>query len=150
VILVDANLLLYAINRDLPQHAHARAWWNQTLSGQKPVLLAWVVILAFLRISTSPRVFDRPLEIEVASAYVSEWLAIPAVRLVAPGVGHWSIFRQLVAQTGTNGNLTTDAHLAALAIERGASLYSADHDFKRFPGLVHVNPLDLKKTSRAG
>ena len=150
MILVDANLLLYAINRDLPQHELAHAWWNQTLSGQKPVLLAWVVILAFLRISTNPRVFDRPLEIEAASDYVNEWLAIPVVRMVAPGVRHWSIFRQLIAQTGASGNLTTDAHLAALAIEQGASLYSADHDFKRFPGLAHVNPLDLKRASGAG
>ena len=141
MILVDANLLLYAVNRDLPQHERALAWWNSTLSGQKPVGLAWAVILAFLRITTNPRVFERPLDIEAASAVVNEWLAIPVVRPVVPGIAHWSIFRQLIEQTGAGGNLTTDAHLAALAIEQGASLYSADHDFKRFPGLVYVNPL---------
>jgi len=138
---VDANLLLYAVNRDLPQHEVAREWWEGTLSGRTPVALAWAVILAFLRISTSPRVFERPLEIETATAYVDEWLAIPVVKPVVPGPAHWRIFQQLVRQSGTGGNLTTDAHLAALAIEQGASLYSADNDFKRFAGLVHVNPL---------
>jgi hypothetical protein len=141
MILVDANLLLYAVNRDLPQHEVAREWWERALSGRAPVALAWVVILAFLRISTSPRVFERPLDIEAAAAYVDEWLAIPVVKPVVPGPAHWRIFQQLVKQSGTGGNLTTDAHLAALAIEQGASLYSADNDFKRFAGLVHVNPL---------
>ena len=75
---------------------------------------------------------------------MNEWLAIPVVRPVVPGLAHWSIFQQLIAQTGAGGNLTTDAHLAALAIEQGASLCSADHDFKRFPGLVYVNPLDSR------
>lgn len=144
MILVDANLLVYAVNRDLPQHNVAREWWESTLSGRTPVALAWVVILAFLRISTSPRVFERPLCIEVATSYVDEWLAVPVVKPIVPGLGHWRIFQQLIRQSGTGGNLTMDAHLAALAIEQGASLYSADNDFKRFPGLVCINPLVRK------
>lgn len=141
MILVDANLLLYAVNRDLPQHDAAREWWESVLSQRAPVALAWVVILAFLRISTSPRVFERPLGIEAATAYVNEWLAIPNVRPISPGPGHWRILQQLITLSGAGGNLTTDAHLAALAIEQGATLYSTDNDFKRFAGLVHINPL---------
>ncbi|SDX97055.1 hypothetical protein SAMN05421644_12212 [Allochromatium warmingii] len=141
MILVDANLLLYAVNRDLPQHDRAQAWWESILSDRTAVALAWVVILAFLRISTSPRVFERPLNIEAATTYMNEWLTVPVVKLIVPGPGHWRIFQQLITQSGAGGNLTTDAHLAALAIEQGAVLYSADNDFKRFAGLVHVNPL---------
>lgn len=141
MILVDANLLLYAVNLDLPQHDAAREWWESVLSRRTPVALAWVVILAFLRISTNPRVFEHPLGIEAATAYMDEWLAVPNVKPISPGLGHWQILQQLITQSGTGGNLTTDAHLAALAIEQGATLYSADNDFKRFAGLVHVNPL---------
>lgn len=141
MILVDANLLLYAINRDLPQHEAARAWWEGAVSGCTPVALAWVVILAFLRVSTSPHVFEHPLSIEAAAGYIDEWLSVPLLKPIAPGQGHWRILQQLIKQSGTGGNLTTDAHLAALAIEHGCSLYSADNDFKRFAGLVHVNPL---------
>jgi hypothetical protein len=141
MILVDANLLLYAVNRDLPQHAQAREWWESVLSGRTPVGLAWVVVLAFLRISTSARVFEQPLSIEQATAYIDEWFAVPIVKPVAPGQGHWRILRQLLIQCGTGGNLTTDTHLAAIAIEQGCTLYSADNDFKRFAGLDHANPL---------
>jgi len=141
MIFVDANLLLYAVNRDLPQHEAAREWWEGVLSGGTPVSLAWVVILAFLRVSTSTRVFERPLSIEAAAAYLGDWLAIPVVKPASPGPAHWRILQHLILQSGTGGNLTTDAHLAALAIEHGATLYSADNDFKRFPGLVHVNPV---------
>lgn len=141
MILVDVNLLLYAVNRDLPQHEAAREWWEGVLSDGKPVALAWVVMLAFLRLSTNPRVFERPLSIDAAVAYVDEWLAIPVVKPALPGPGHWRILRQLISDSGAGGNLTTDAHLAALALEQGATLHSADNDFKRFPGLIHANPL---------
>jgi toxin-antitoxin system PIN domain toxin len=141
MILVDANLLLYAVNQDLSQHVVARKWWESVLSGHTPVALAWVVMLAFLRISTNPRVFEHPLDIVVATAYVDEWLSIPIVKPVVPGQGHWRILLQLLKQSGAAGNLTTDAHLAALAIGEGATLYSADNDFKRFAGLTHINPL---------
>lgn len=141
MILIDANLLLYAVNNDLPQHTLARCWLEQTLSGSGPVGLPWVVILAFLRVSTSGRVFARPLPHAVATRLVDAWLDQPCVTAIGPGNRHWSILRTLLEQTGTAGNLTTDAHIAALALEHGCSVYSADNDFKRFPGLRHFNPL---------
>jgi hypothetical protein len=141
MILIDANLLLYAVNRDLPRHAEARAWLEGVLSGTSSVGLPWVVVLAFLRITTSSRVFARPLSIEQASAYIDSWFSLPVVRAVAPGPGHWEILKNLLETAGTGGNLTTDAHIAALALEYGYTIYSADNDFKRFAGLRHVNPL---------
>lgn len=141
MILVDANLLIYAVNRDLPQHKAARAWWEKVLSGAAPVGISWVSMLAFLRICTNRRVFARPLTPEDAVDYVDGWLAQPPVRLVAPGSAHWAVLRNLLLHMGTAGNLTTDSHIAALAIEHGYDIYSADGDFARFPGLKHVNPL---------
>ncbi len=144
MILVDTNLLLYAVNRDLSQHDAAREWWESVLSRNIPVAIAWIVILAFLRISTNPRIFEHPLGIDSAMAYIDEWLAVPCVQSIAPGYGHRQILRQLITRSGTGGNLTADAHLAALAIEQGYTLYSADNDFRRFAGLVHINPLTIE------
>lgn len=141
MILVDANLLLYAVNRDLPQHPAARAWWEALLSSGASVGIPWVVILAFVRIATNPRVFAEPLPVAKAVAYIDEWLDRPGVMAVAPGANHWATLRALLDQTGTQGNLTTDAHIAALALEYGCTVYSADADFRRFPGVRHVNPL---------
>ncbi|MDP2795725.1 MAG: type II toxin-antitoxin system VapC family toxin [Sulfurisoma sp.] len=142
MILVDANLLIYAVNEDLPLHKQAKAWWEKALSGATIIGLPWVSVLAFLRICTNPRVFSRPLTPEQAIAYIDEWLAQPPARLVAPGSGHWPIMRNLLQQAGTAGNLTTDAHIAALALEQGYTVHSADNDFRRFSGLKHINPLD--------
>ena len=141
MILLDANLLIYAVNRDLPQHKTAKTWIEKTFSDQDSVGLPWVSVLAFLRLCTSPRVFKAPLKVEDAIAYVDEWVALPSVELVTPGQRHWEIFKNLLAQCGTAGNLVTDAHIAALALERGYAVYSADNDFRRFPGIRHVNPL---------
>ena len=141
MILVDANLLIYAVNQDLPQHKKAKDWLEGVLSGSGVVGIPLVSLLAFLRLCTSPRVFAQPLTPEAAIAYIDEWLAQPPVRLVGPGAGHWAILRNLLLQTGMSGNLTTDAHLAALALEQGYCIHSADNDFRRFPGLKHVNPL---------
>jgi toxin-antitoxin system PIN domain toxin len=141
MILVDANLLIYAVNQDLPQHPIARDWWESTLSSGESAGLPWVVILAFIRICTNGRVFAKPLSPEFAISYIDEWLDLPTVTTVAPGKNHWNVLRNLMALTGTAGNLTTDAHIAALAIESGCSIYSADNDFRRFPGVRHVNPL---------
>lgn len=141
MILLDANLLLYAVNRDLPQHAAARVWLEGILSGSASVGLPWVVVLAFLRITTSARIFERPLASEQAGAYLDAWFALPVVKPVVPGPGHWGILKSLLAASGTGGNLTTDAHIAALALEQGYTVYSADNDFKRFPGLRYINPL---------
>jgi toxin-antitoxin system PIN domain toxin len=141
VILVDANLLIYAVDSDSPKHAGARAFLERTLSGTTPVGLAWVVILAFLRITTRPGILRRPLAPELAIQFVDSWLAQPYVQALAPGDGHWPVLRSLLRNVGTAGNLTSDAHLAAVAIERGADVYSTDLDFARFPGLRHVDPL---------
>lgn len=141
MILVDANLLIYAIDADAPQHARARAWLEEVLSGTTPVGFAWVVLLAFVRITTRAGILKRPLAPEQALAFVDEWLRQPYAAAVAPGEHHWNTLRNLLNATGTAGNLVSDAHLAALALEQGAAVYSTDHDFKRFPGIEHVNPL---------
>ena len=141
MILVDTNLLIYAIDRDSPHHRKARRWLEDLLSGTTPVGLAWVVVLAFLRLTTRATVVRRPLTVAAALAYVDSWLAQPFVSLVVPGPGHWAILRALLYDAGTGGNLTSDAHLAALALESGAALHSSDADFARFPGIQHVNPL---------
>ena len=141
MILIDANLLIYAIDSDAPHHGPARRWLERTLSGTMPVGLPWVVILAFIRITTRRGIMQRPLPPSDALAYVQSWLEQPCVEAVAPGEHHWSILRRLLEATGVAGNLTSDAHIAALALERGACVCSTDHDFARFAGLVHVNPL---------
>lgn len=141
MILVDVNLLVYAFDADSPHHARARPWLERTLSGAAPVGLPWIVILAFIRLTTRPGIMRRPLPLADAIAYVASWLEQPCVETVVPGAHHWQILSSLLEATGAAGNLTTDAHIAALALERGASVCSADHDFARFPGLRHVNPL---------
>lgn len=141
MMLVDANILIYAVNQDAPLHNQAKIWWEGVLSGTQVVGIPWVAALAFLRITTNPRIFPQPLAVEQALAYVDEWLAQPVAKLVSPGDRHWAILRNLLQQTGTAGNLTTDAHIAALALEQGYAVYSTDNDFKRFAGVKHVNPL---------
>lgn len=140
-MLVDANLLIYAVDTDSPHHARASVWFAELLSGTTPVALAWLVILTFLRITTRPGIMRRPQTPEQALGFIEEWLAQPYVSLVGPGDHHWPLLRNLLKTTGTAGNLVPDAHLAALAIEHGCALYSTDNDFKRFPGVEHVNPL---------
>lgn len=141
MILVDANLLIYAIDSDAPNHARARKCLEDSLSGPAVVGLAWIVILAFLRLTTRPGILVRPLRLDAALGFVDEWLSQPCVEAVGPGPGHWAVLRNLLKTTGAAGNLTSDAHLAALAIESGSTVYSTDNDFKRFPGVEHVNPL---------
>lgn len=134
--LVDLNLLLYAVNRDSPHHARARSWLESALSADEPIAL-----LGFLRLTTSDRVLPRPLSPDQALAVVDSWLAQPVVVPLEPGEGHWRLLRALLASSGSAGNLTTDAHLAAIAIEHGAELCSTDSDFARFPDLRWTNPL---------
>lgn len=141
MILIDANLLIYAIDADSPHHPAARAWLEEALSGTERVGLAWTAVLAFLRLTTRSGILLNPLPAADALAYVGSWFDQPCVQAVVPGEGHWPVLRNLLATAGTAGNLTSDAHLAALAIEHGAAVYSADNDFKRFSGLEHVNPL---------
>lgn len=141
MILVDANVLIYAVDADSPHHRFARRWLESAFSGTTPVGLAWIVILAFLRLTTRPGILRKPLPPEQAMAFVGEWLALPFVEAVGPGAGHWHILRKLLADSGTAGNLTSDAHLAAMALERGASICSNDRDFERFPGIERIDPL---------
>ena len=141
MILVDANLLIYAVDTDAPHHAQARRWLEDLLSGTTAVGLAWIVLLAFVRVATRPGILRKPLSPERAMAFVDGWLDQPYVTAVGPGEHHWQVLRNLLKTTGTAGNLVGDAHLAAMALEQGAAIYSTDHDFKRFPGIEHVNPL---------
>ena len=141
MILVDANLLLYAYHAGAKQHAAARAWLEAALSGPEPVGFPWPSVWAFLRVATNRRVFERPLSVDEATAAVSSWLAQPNAVLVGPGERHWELVQALVKQGQATGPLVMDAALAALALEQGATLYSSDQDFARFEQLEWVNPL---------
>jgi uncharacterized protein len=140
VIVVDANVLIYAVNRDAPHHEEARMWLELALSGPDTVALPWNVLLAFLRLTTRAGLFRRPLPVATALDIVGLWLERESVTLLHPGPKHYKILRDLLLHRGTGGNLTSDAHLAALAIEHGAQLWSLDGDFARFPGLEWKSP----------
>jgi uncharacterized protein len=141
VILPDLNLLIHSYNRDSPVHAAARGWWEARLNEPAAVGLAWVVILGFIRISTHRTILDNPLPVATACDHARSWLAQPQVIVLHPGERHTEILFDLLAEVGTAGNLTTDAHLAALAIEYQAVLHTTDADFSRFSGLRWRNPL---------
>ena len=140
--LPDVNLLLYAVDEGSARHEPARAWMEDRLSGTETFALAWVVVLAFVRLTTSSRVFQAPLTTSQALDLVDGWLAQPCTTVVHPTSRHASVLRELLEPLGTAGNLTTDAHLATLAIEHGAELCSTDGDFSRFAGLRWANPLE--------
>ncbi|MFB3776292.1 MAG: TA system VapC family ribonuclease toxin [Bryobacteraceae bacterium] len=142
MILVDANLLLYAHLEQSDHHAAARDWLSHTLSGPYPVRIAWMTILAFLRISTDLRLSGHPLRMEEASGIVNDWLGQPSVSILTPGERHWEILRDLLKTAQVRGALTSDAHLAALALEHGATLCTTDRNFSRFPGLRTANPIE--------
>jgi hypothetical protein len=142
MILLDANLLIYAVNESAPQHRTAKSWLEDAISGPDTIGLSWNVILAFLRLTTRPGLFRDPLSLKTAFDIISFWLDQPSVTLVTAGPRHLQILRELLLPMGTGGNLTSDAHLAALAIEHGAELCSSDNDFARFPRLKWSNPLD--------
>ncbi|CAN5813547.1 type II toxin-antitoxin system VapC family toxin [soil metagenome] len=137
----DVNLLLYAEITAFPQHAIARVWWEKLLSSGTEVGLASPVLFGFIRIVTNPRILATPMTVEKAIERVSAWLELPSVRLVAPGPKHIEIAFRLLRVLGTAANLTTDAQIAALAIENGATVCSNDSDFGRFAGLTWLNPL---------
>jgi hypothetical protein len=141
MILIDANLLLHAYNPRATEHVPSRTWLEATLSGRDLVRFSWVTLWAFLRISTNPRVFEHPLTMAEAEPIVASWLAQPVAGVLDPGDRHWEILRALLADGQTIGPLVTDAALAAIAIEHGATLYTTDRDFARFAGLSWKNPL---------
>lgn len=142
MILVDANVLLYAYHPRAAQRERCRAWVEAEFSSGAAVRIPWATILAFLRIGTSPRVFERPLTIAEAEAAVSSWLALPSVSPIDPGERYWDVLRDLLHAAQVTGPLVSDAALAALAIEHGATLCTTDRDFARFPGLCTLHPLD--------
>jgi toxin-antitoxin system PIN domain toxin len=141
LILPDVNLLLHAYNVESKLHARARTWWEALLNGTRPVGLAWVAVLGFVRIATHRQILANPLPVPVACGHVRAWLAQPYASIVDPGARHAEILFGLLESLGTAGNFTADAHLAALAIEHQAELHSADADFGRFHGLRWINPL---------
>lgn len=133
--IVDANVLLYAINEDSPHHVTARRWLDRGLSGAETIGFAWVVVLAFLRLSTRPGLFQRPLSSAEAVEVMEMWLSSAAAILLNPTDRHLALLAGLLAESGTAGNLVSDAHLAALALEHGAEIVSFDRDFTRFAGI---------------
>ncbi len=135
MILFDANLLLYTVQTSAPHHLKAKAHLEALFSSRQTIALTWPVLLAFLRISTKRDIFSRPLTPDQALAIIGNWLDQPNCVLLAPGATHFKILSTLVSATGVAGNLTSDAHLAAIAIEHSAELHSFDNDFARFPNL---------------
>jgi uncharacterized protein len=141
MILPDVNVLIHAYNSGSNRHKAARGWWERTLTLPRPVGLPWAVILGFIRIATNRKILDNPLRPIDAIRRVRSWLVVPEVQILTPGESHAEILFGLLEHLGTAGNLTTDAHLAALAIEYQAELASTDTDFARFPGLRWFNPV---------
>lgn len=141
MIVPDVNLLIYAHDSTAPAHRKARAWWESTLSGSEPVGIPWIVVLAFVRLMTHPTLSDNPMTVAQARERVEAWLRCDQVRLLTPETTACDRFFDLLAATGTGGNLCTDALIAALAEEFGGTVYSNDADFARFPGISWRNPL---------
>ena len=140
---VDVNVLLYAVNEDTDRHTILRRWWEEALNGDESVGLAWIVLSGFLRIATNPKVYPQPLPTDKALAKVDAWLSAGTVSVIVEKPNHWRVLRGLLADAGTAGNLTTDAHLAAIAITHEATLVSCDGDFARFRDLRWENPLHV-------
>ena len=141
MILVDANLLIYACSPNMRQYERARIWLDERLNGFAPVALPWASLLAFIRIITNPRAFRLPASIVAAWRQVEDWLDCPQVWIPTAGENHRIVLGHLLRSGDSSANLVQDAHLAALAIENGLTLCSADSDFARFPGLRWENPL---------
>ena len=141
MILIDANLLLYAKIPEYPQHRIVRQWMEGELNSSRRIGLPWQVLLAFLRLTTNPRMYTRPFSTRMAWQQVIEWISHPRVWIPEATEDHMVVLGNLLEATHATGNLVMDAHLAALAIEHGLTLCSADSDFARFPGVDWFNPL---------
>ena len=141
MILPDINVLIHAHNTGSSCHGAARTWWDSALGGTEGIGLAWVTILGFLRITTHRGILGNPMTPADACSRIEEWLTLPHVHIPVPAEGHFSRMRANLEKLGTAGNLTTDAHLATIAMERGYTLFSTDADFARFPGLKWRNPV---------
>ncbi len=139
MIIPDLNILLYAVDSSSPRNREATGWLQEAVnSGKELIGIPWVVHLGFLRLTTNPRVFTRPLTVEAATAWLESLEEHPSVRMLNPGDSHPGILRHLLLMLGTGANLVTDAHLAALALEHNATLATGDRDFSRFQGLKTV------------
>jgi toxin-antitoxin system PIN domain toxin len=140
VVVVDANVLLYAVDSTALHHETAFAWLDRSLAGAEAVGLAWVALLAFIRISTNPSLLQAPMSVDDAVDQLDGWLGAPAAVVAHPTARHAGVLAGLLREAGAAGNLTTDAHLAALAIEHSAEIVSYDRDFARFSGVRHRLP----------
>ena len=138
---VDLNVLLYVVNENAAHHRALLTWWEDAVNGDESVGLPWAVLLGFIRMATNPKIFPHPLDPATAISKIGSWLALPNIYVAREKDGHWEILRTMLIESGTAGNLTTDAHLAALAISHGAVLVSCDSDFARFRGLRWENPI---------
>ena len=141
MILPDINLLIYALDDTSKHHSRAKQWWENQLSGSQLIGFSWTVLLGLIRLVTNPRIYVNPYSPSEILGVVGTWLEQPHVKIIHPSDQHFALLAKLIEQVGTAGNLTTDAHLAALAIERGLILQTTDADFARFPGLKWNNPL---------
>jgi uncharacterized protein len=141
VIVLDANLLLYAYDSTTSEHKKARRWLEAVFSGVEPIGLPWQTVSAFLRVSTNSRLPGNRFTMDEAAEIVDQWAALPIVHFLSPGIRHWAYFRRLLIDGAAPGPLATDAELAALTMENAGVLYTTDRDFARFPGLKWVNPL---------
>jgi toxin-antitoxin system PIN domain toxin len=148
LLIPDVNLLVYACNSNSPSHQDAHAWWEATLQQPRVIGLPWATSLGFIRIVTHPKILKNPMSVKDAIHRVRAWLDHPHVQIVTPGDRHGEILFNLLTEAGTGGNLTSDAHLAALAFEYRAEIASADADFSRFPGLRWFNPLATRHRTR--
>lgn len=142
MILPDANLLLFAVNSESPDHKRAVIWWKRIVGGTEPVGLLPVVIFAFVRLSTNRKVFPNPLSVADAFAYIENWLQFPAVSLIESQEADLPVAKQLLVSAGTGANLVTDAQIAAAALRLKATVHTADTDFSRFPSVNWLNPLN--------
>ena len=140
MMIPDVNVLLYAVNADAPFHVRSKRWIERSLSGQETIGFDWVVLLGFLRLSTKRQVMPSPMSVEDAWSEIAGWTGRRIARIIVPDTTHAARLRTLTEQVGTGGNLTTDAHIAALALANDARVCSFDRDFERFPGVTRVEP----------
>lgn len=140
-MLIDANILLYAVDERSPFHSSAREWLEAALNGSRRVGIPWVSLMAFIRIATHSRAMDEPLDPLAAWGMVEAWLDADPVWIPQPGAGHRAILGRLITELHLRGNLVSDAVLAALCLEHGLEMVSADSDFARFDGIIWTNPL---------
>jgi toxin-antitoxin system PIN domain toxin len=140
LVVPDANVLLYAVDTTSAHHEESLAWLDRSLGGAEAVGFSWTVLLAFIRVGTNRAILPNPLSADEATAQVQAWLGAPAAVVLEPTTRHADLLRGMLLESGTAGNLTTDAHLAALAVEHGADLVSYDRDFARFSGVRHRLP----------